>query len=234
MDEQVRPPHWENIGPLCTDINGKLRGGVEDIRRNMQLIVFAISDMLTLPPKKSSEESKALARGRLTFTEKALEKYRKRQKGSRKGTEELFTAFLALAWSQKHTLARCRRSGDSAADGASLDELDAAVLAGRAAVAENWPDDFCIPNFLTGRHYKLAVELFGVGSALSLCMEEMNHNLYKLRVLSLLLVLPLLHVLFLAAPSRLCPGLASNMGLYIYIYIFCIEKASFRAINLYT
>jgi hypothetical protein len=40
MDEQVRPPHWENVGPLCTDLNGNLRGGAEDIRRNMQLIVL--------------------------------------------------------------------------------------------------------------------------------------------------------------------------------------------------
>lgn len=54
-------------------------------------------------------------------------------------------------WSQKkHTLARCRRSGSPAEDRTSLEELDAAVLAGRAAVYENWPDQFNIPNFHTG------------------------------------------------------------------------------------
>lgn len=182
METQVLPPHWDTPGALRLSINGSLQCGVEDIRRHLQLLPFAIHGMLKLPPRKSTLESKLEAEGRLTFTDKALEKYRKRQQGRRSGTTDLFAAFVAVAWSQKHTLARARRSGSPTEDLASLEELDAAVLAGRAALLKNWPDDFNVPNFLTGRHYKRAVELFGVPAALNLCMEEMNHNLYKLRV----------------------------------------------------
>jgi hypothetical protein len=180
MERQVLPPHWQVPAALRLSLAGSLQCGVEDIRRHMQLIVFAMHGMLSLPPKKTTPLSKLECR--LKFTEDALEKYRGRQHGRRQGTEKLMTAFVALAWSQKHTLARCRRSGSPARDRESLEEVNAAVLAGRVAVHENWPDNFDIPNFLTGRHYPSSIELFGVGSALSLCMEEMNHNLYKTRV----------------------------------------------------
>ena len=146
----------------------------------MPFALHLSTGLLDLPPKTSTYESKLLTR--LRFTKTALAKYRARKKGRSKGTEGLYKAIISLAWSQKHTLARCRRSGSPDEDRVSLAELDAAVLAGRVAVLENWPDDFNIPNFMTGRHYARATELFGVASALSLCMEEMNHNLYKLRV----------------------------------------------------
>ena len=121
---------------------------------------------------------------RLKFTAEALEKYRGRKSGKARlqGTEDLFNAFVAMAWSLKHTQARCRHSGSPSADRSSLGELASAVFAGRKAVHANWPGEFNIPNFVTGRHYASATELYGVPAALSLCMEEMNHNLYKLRV----------------------------------------------------
>jgi hypothetical protein len=131
------------------------------------------------PPKQSTQVSRL--EKRLKFTDEAM-KYRQRIQGRRKGTEEVFkcfNAFVALAWSPKHTQARCR-SGSSAADRTCVDEF-AAFFAGRSAVQTDWPNDLNIPNFVTGRQYAAATKLYGVPAALSLCMEEMNHNLYKLR-----------------------------------------------------
>ena len=168
MQNQILPPHWDMPASLRVAHTGNLQCGVEDIRRNMQLLPFAIYDLLSLPPKTSTLVSKL--ESRLKFTAEALEKYRARKhnKPRSQGTEDLFTAFVAMAWSLKHTQARCRRSGSPSADRASLGELASAVFAGRKAVHANWPGEFNIPNFVTGRHYASATELYGVPAALSL------------------------------------------------------------------
>ena len=56
----------------------------------------------------------------------------------------------------KHTQSRWRKSGSPTSDRTSVDELAVVVFAGRSALHTSWPNDFNIPNSVTGRHYAIA------------------------------------------------------------------------------
>ena len=58
----------------------------------------------------------------------------------------------------------------------------------RKIMKDVFPERCNIPNFLYGRHFREAVDNFGVAALLSVCMEEMLHGIPKRQVMNIVIL----------------------------------------------